>query len=143
MLSKVNLPAFDYFFNKEIVGKEMAYKTHCIKGVYDFSYDGGAVGAINLKDLNHDLVKLPAGAIVKQVLIDVVSAPTSGGAATIALGINSTTDLKAATGYASFSGLVAGEPIGSAATMVKVKLTSISKLCTQYRRKNEFKKSKI
>lgn len=120
MLSKVNLPDFSYFFLKDIVGKELVYKTHCIKGVYDFTKDGGAIGAITLKDLNRDLIKLPAGAIIKQVVIDTEVAPTSGGLATIAFGINSTTDLKGATAIASFSGITAGIPDGAATNMVKV-----------------------
>ena len=49
-----------------------------------------------------------------------LTAPTSGGSATIALGANSTTDLLGATAYGSVTDRVAGVPVGTAATCVKV-----------------------
>jgi hypothetical protein len=95
-------------------------KVHVIRATYDFAVQGGAIGSVNLKDFDGNAAKLPLGAIIKQVLIDVVTAPTSGGAATIALTAQSAGDLKAATAIASYTGLVAGVPVGSAATMIKL-----------------------
>lgn len=56
------------------------------KFIYSFASDGGAVGAITLKDENGDTSKLPADACIASAFYEVVAAPTSGGAATIALG---------------------------------------------------------
>lgn len=81
---------------------------------YDFAENGGAVGAILL-----DLV-LPDNAVIWDGFFDVVTAPTSGGSATIALGLNTATDLKAATAIASYTGIVALVPVGTAAAAVKL-----------------------
>ncbi len=84
------------------------------KVTYDFAFHGGAIGAILLP------LALPANAIIFDGVIDVVTAPTSGGSATIALGFNTATDMKAATAIASYTGLVALVPVGTAATAVKL-----------------------
>ncbi len=93
-----------------------------IKCVYDFAKKGGAIGAIVLVDEQGMACKIPNKAIVRDVLIDVITAPTSGGSATIAIGSGtmSASNFKAATAIASYTGLVAGIPIGSAATAVKM-----------------------
>lgn len=119
-LAKAHLPGFDYFFRKEIFGKEAIYKVHCIKAVYDFAVQGGAISTINLKDLQGDDVKLPAGAIIRQVLIDVVTPLTSGGLATVKLSANSSGDLLGAVAFNSVVALYPGIPVGTAATMVKL-----------------------
>ena len=64
---------------------------HVEEYVYDFAVDGGSVGAINLsaKDNMH---VLPLGAVVKSVVMKVVTAFTSGGAATVAWGPTSDAD---------------------------------------------------
>jgi hypothetical protein len=55
------------------------------------------------------------------VIVDVVTAVTSGGSATVSLGCNGTTDLLGATAKASLgTGLVAGVPVMTAATAVKI-----------------------
>lgn len=55
------------------------------KYVYDFSVDGGAVSTIKLSDkANYD--PLPVGAVVVNFLMHVVTAFTSGGSATLAVG---------------------------------------------------------
>lgn len=84
------------------------------KVTYDYDVHGGAIGTITLP------LDLPDNAIVHDGLIDVVTAPTSDGSATIALGLNTTTDLKTATAIASYSGIVAMIPVGTAATAVKL-----------------------
>lgn len=58
---------------------------------YDFAVDGGAVGDIALRGQ-----KIPQGAIITDVLIDVETVPTSGGAATVALKAESAADLQSA-----------------------------------------------
>lgn len=93
---------------------------HVMRALYDFSVVGGAVSTINLKDEDGKDAVVPNKAIITSVFIDTLTAPTSGGAATIALGANSTTDLKAATAIASYTGIIAGVPVGTAATAVKL-----------------------
>lgn len=65
---------------------------------YDFAKDAGAIGAIALRG-----PKLPVGAIVIGGYIDVETAPTSAGAATIALKITGADDMLVATAIASFT----------------------------------------
>lgn len=69
--------------------------------IYDFNIDGGAVGSISLKGgVTGAASTLPAGAIITGVRTRCLTAATSGGAATIALGITGTTDaFEAATAY--------------------------------------------
>jgi hypothetical protein len=114
-----------------------------LKAVYDFAVQGGAVGNINLYDATFapgisappgqgqiagtttkGIFKpciLPPNAIVTRVLIDVLTNPTSGGSATLALSTGQTAaDLLAATAKASFTGLIDGIPVNTAATAVKI-----------------------
>lgn len=72
----------------------------CARDIYDFSVHGGAVGTITLP------LKVPDNAIITECIVDVLTDPTSGGSATIALGLNTTTDLLAATAIASVTGIV-------------------------------------
>ncbi len=53
--------------------------------VYDFATDGGAVSSITLSD-NKYRSKLPEGAIVLNCVLKVLTAFTSGGSATLAVG---------------------------------------------------------
>jgi hypothetical protein len=68
-------------------------------GEYDFAVDGGAVGTItlrsNLSDSNGNDV--PAGSVVEGGYIEVDTAVTSGGAATLSAGSEAAGDLQAAT----------------------------------------------
>jgi hypothetical protein len=98
---------------------------HVQTGILDYSVVGGAQSTIRLKDKNGYNVTLPKGAIVRNCILDVITAPTSTTtAATISFGTgnatNATTDLKAATAIGSYTGLVACVPVGSAATAVKL-----------------------
>ncbi len=96
-------------------------QVHTLKAVYDFAKQGGAVGTVSLLGPDGKAAVLPKGAIVRDCLIDVLTAPTSGGSPTIALGTGQTgTDLKAATAIASYTGLVVCIPIGTAATAIKL-----------------------
>lgn len=85
-----------------------------VKATYDFAVHGGAIGTINLD------LKLPDNAIIYGGMFDVLTDPTSGGSATVALGLNTTTDLKGATAIASITGLVALVPVMTAGTAVKL-----------------------
>jgi len=67
----------------------------CVAARYDFAVHGGAVGTIGLR------VSLPVGAIVVNAFMNVRTALTSGGSATMSLGIQGAADLVAATAYGS------------------------------------------
>ena len=59
---------------------------HVMKATYDFAVQGGATSTINLRDRAGAAATLPAGAIIKKVIIDVTTTVTStGGTGTIAL----------------------------------------------------------
>jgi hypothetical protein len=105
-----------------LIGTKMVKEVmHTLKATYDFSVSGGAIGAITLLGEDGKAAKLPKNAIVRDCIIDVITAPTSGGSATIALGTGqSATDLKAATAIATYTGLLACVPVGSAATAIKL-----------------------
>ena len=80
--------------------------------VYDFSVQGGAIGAVNLKNIDGSDAVLPQNAIILDSIIDVITAPTSGGSATISLGSGqSATDIKAATAVASLNLLTRQIPL--------------------------------
>lgn len=62
------------------------------RGRYSFAADGGAVGAIALTGAT----VIPSGAVIVGTLINVLTAPTSGGAATVALGVEAAGDQQTA-----------------------------------------------
>lgn len=109
-------------FAKHLAGTKLVRQSKLVMiGTYDFSVSGGAVGVISLLDCNSRAATLPKGAIITSAYIDVLTAPTSGGSATIAVGTGqAANDLKAALAIASYTGIVAGIPVGSAATAVKL-----------------------
>lgn len=104
------------------LGSVVTYKhSQVVKAQYDFSKQGGAIGAIKLLDVDGKPAVIPGKAVIKNVLIDVITAPTSGGLATIAIGSGqAANDLKAATAIASYSGIVAGIPVDTAASAIKI-----------------------
>ena len=80
----------------------------CARDIYDFSIHGGAVGTLTLP------LVIPDNAIITECIVDVLTDPTSGGLATIALGLNTTTDLLAATAIASVTGIVVAKETAAA-----------------------------
>lgn len=60
-------------------------------GYYDFATDGGAVGDITLRGDT-----IPSGAVIVDAYIKVTTALTSGGAATVAVKVESAADVNAA-----------------------------------------------
>lgn len=83
---------------------------------YDFAKEGGAVGDIDLLR-GH---RLPAGAVVTSGVIDIQTAFTSGGSATVALKLKTAADVLAATAVGSMgAGLKDTVPDGTAAKMIK------------------------
>jgi len=68
--------------------------------LYDFSVSGGAVGAITLTALDGSASTLPVGAIITRCFTKCKTALTSGGSATVALGITgAATGIEGATAY--------------------------------------------
>lgn len=106
--------------NKVRLGNVLDNQLGAVQGHYSFAVSGGAVGAITLKDDDGAALKLPANAVITNVIIDVVTAPTSLGSATISVGAVSAADLLAATAKASFTGKIQGLPDGAVANMIKL-----------------------
>lgn len=101
--------------NKHLQVPSHEVAKHVVVAKYDYSKHGGAVGDITLDDSS-----LPLGAIITRVLIDAKTALTSGGAATIAVKSASAADLLGATAVASWTGLIDGIPVNTAATSIKL-----------------------
>lgn len=109
--------------SKAQLGTLIDKTVNLVVGKYSFATQGGATGSVNLyrnlKDTSSKVV-IPSKAIIKRVWVDVLTNPTSGGSATIALTTGQTAaDLLAATLYSSVTGLVDGKPDGTAAKMIK------------------------
>jgi hypothetical protein len=90
-----------------------------VRARYSFAADGGAVGAIALLGST----AIPSGAVILGGFIDVITPPTSGGAATIALGVEGAADLQAAAAISGAPWSTAGRksviPVFTGATTVK------------------------
>lgn len=66
-------------------------RTKWARAYYDFAVDGGAVGALTLRG-----DAFPSGAVILATYVDVDTLVASGGAATVSIGIESATDVRAA-----------------------------------------------
>jgi hypothetical protein len=109
-------------------------KVNVMKAVLDVSVLSGGNGIaegeiVVLKDAAGGDAVLPKGAIVKQVIIDTITAFTAQngtGTAQVRLGVETeaATDLKVATNASSYTGILAGTPVGTAASSVKVTSTN-------------------
>lgn len=87
---------------------------------YDFAVDGGTVGDIALRGQ-----KIPQGAIITDVLIDVETVLTSGGAATVAVKAESAADLNAADAISGAPWSTTGAKRGDlTATSAPIKTTA-------------------
>ena len=89
-------------------------------GIYDFSVVGGAVGLISLRDSEGQTFKLPTNAIIKNVVLDVVTEIAGGAGSTFGLQLQSANDLLADTAIASVTGRVQGIPNNAVANMIKL-----------------------
>lgn len=87
---------------------------------YDFAVDGGAVGTINLRGLN-GTGQVPNGFVVLDSVVEVLTIPTSGGAATIAVQANAANDVVNAAAISgapwSTTGRKAGIPVAAASSI--------------------------
>lgn len=86
---------------------------------YSFAIDGGAISTITLRG-----APIPQGAVVTGGYIDVLTVPTSGGAATISAGVEAAADLQAAAAISGAPWSTTGRksiiPAGTGATSVKL-----------------------
>ena len=83
--------------NFKPVGSDFGNQENLIRVVYDFSVDAGATGNLDLSGLAQ------GNTIAKLVGVSVETAGTSGGSATIAVGVGGGTEFLSATAIASFS----------------------------------------
>lgn len=107
-------------------------KVQVLRAILDVTTIGGVASgsSVTLKDPEGGDATLPDNAIVRQVFIDTITAAASGSGSTptVSFGTDSTpTNFKAATGFTSYSGIVAGIPVGTAATAVKMSADSAVK----------------
>lgn len=116
----LNYPSNSSLRTAQLGTQMVDHKIQLMKATYSFAVQGGSdTVAINLLDADGKDAVLPNKAIVKQVIMDWYTAATSGGSATISIGLNTSSDLKSALAVGSATGLVAGVPVGTAASAVK------------------------
>lgn len=96
-------------------------KVQLMKCKYDVSVQGGSsAAAITLLNVDGSQCTLPSKAIVLHALIDVITTPI-GASSTIAVGTGqAANDIKTATATASYTGILAGVPVGDAAHAIKM-----------------------
>jgi hypothetical protein len=104
-----------------VIEGTQALKTY--SGEYDFAVDGGAISTITLRASQGSHGPIPNGAIIEGGFIEVDTLLTSGGAATVAVQVESAGDLQAAAAVSgapwSSTGRKAVVPVFTAATFVK------------------------
>ncbi len=110
---------------KAQLGSLVQKTTGMLEAKYSFAVQGGSTTA-DIK-LITDLTKrasyavLPNHAIVKRVWLDVVTQPTSGGAATFAVKAQTAADLKSASAVSALTvGFHNGVPVGTTTTWIKL-----------------------
>lgn len=96
-------------------------------GEYDFAVDGGAVGTITLRGVDAAGNEVPNGAVIMGGYVEVLTAFTSGGAATVAVNSQAAGDLVAAAAVSgapwSTTGRKSVIPVFTGATTVKTTAT--------------------
>lgn len=81
----------------------MDKSVHVLRAQWDYAVQGGAVGTINLTDIDGKQAVLPPGAIIKDCVILVDAALGSGGSPTIGFSTGDMLqDLKGDTAFSSF-----------------------------------------
>lgn len=122
-------------FSRDLLGtKVMRDQVHDLTLQYDFAKDTGAITTKkNLRfpadsggSPSSSSAALPKGAIVIGCYIDVITAGTTSASGTMALSTGQAAgDLKAALAAASYTGIVACIPVGTAATAIKLTADSV------------------
>lgn len=117
-------------FSRELLGTKIVRdQVRDLVVQYDFAKDGGAITTKKNLRFPSDLggspaatsAVLPKGALVVGCYIDVITAGTTSASGTMALSTGQAAgDLKAALAAASYTGIVACIPVGTAATAIKL-----------------------
>jgi hypothetical protein len=91
----------------------------CARARYDFSVDGGAIGAIVIGPVG----QIPAGAYITHGFVEVDTAVTGGGSASLAISVEAADDIVAAAAVSgapwSTTGLKSIVPVATGATAKK------------------------
>lgn len=91
----------------------------CARARWDFSVDGGATGDISIGATG----QIPSGAYITHGVVEVDTAVTGGGSATLAIKVEGAGDIVAAAAVSgapwSTTGLKSVVPVGTGATAVK------------------------
>lgn len=106
------------------LGRGSGYKSNLLKAQtasYSFAQDGGAVGTILLR-LPYPI---PAGSVVKELIVNTTSALASDGAATVALGIVSSGDLRTAGAYNAAPYSASAPTVNTSPVLLSAEKTSI------------------
>jgi hypothetical protein len=100
---------------------------NCMKVLYSFAVNGGALGNTPLYDDLGNAATVPPSSVVVESFSNWTTAATSAGSATGAFSVAtaSAADLLGATGKASLTGLLAGTPVFTAATMIALGTTQL------------------
>lgn len=96
-LNNMNASAFKFR-----LGNIASNNIHCVKGVWNFATDGGAVASYNLKNDDGETILIPSGALILNGFSFAKTAFTSGGSATIGVQIEAANDLLSAEAKTSF-----------------------------------------
>lgn len=100
-------------------GYPSAVDVKVARGRYDFAVDGGAVSTIDLTST----AQIPANAVILGGFVEVDTAPTSGGAGTVAVQVEAAGDIVAAAAVSgapwSTTGRKSVIPVFTGATTVK------------------------
>lgn len=118
---KLNKASPNAMAQTKLGDRVIAGSYHTLRVKYDFAIEGGSVATVSLKDAVTGLpAVLPKGAIIRHCIIDTITQGATSASGTVALNAQSAGDLKAALAAASYTGLVACVPVGTAATAIKL-----------------------
>lgn len=96
-------------------------RVHDLKAIYDFSVLGGALNAtLTLRGDDGKPVIIPKNAVIIDCYIDVLTPLTTSASGTMALQAQAANDLHTALAAASYTGIVACVPVGTAASAIKM-----------------------
>lgn len=104
------------------LGDEISEGMNYKRALIDVPSMGGTSGSTyNMLDEQGVTFMLPLATVIFSVIFDCITAFTTASSPTLSVGVNSTTDIKNTAATSAFaSGLVAGIPVATAATAVKV-----------------------
>lgn len=127
---RTGLQYTDYAASKHELGMELNRVPNCVKGNYSFAVQGGAVGDVTLLDDNGQPVKIPSGALVRNVAVVVDTTLTAAGAATLDLNLQSANDLVVAADFDDWNAGVKVQGIPDFATVADQILLSAERTLT-------------